>query len=159
MLFEKCRTLGNWPAALWFSKRLRSDQGSAVIEFVVLAILVMVPMALGAVTVSHVHGASFGTVSAAREATRAFVTSDSATQARSRAQSAANLAMADHGFPSPVISVECLEGACLSPGSRVRIEVIHRVQLPLVPSSDGGTMGSFPVSAVHESVVDTFRSS
>lgn len=140
-------------------KRLRSESGSAVVEFVVLAVLVMVPLGLGAVVVIKVQAATFGVVTAAREATRAYVTADNVTQARQRAQAAARLAMQDQNLGSPQIAIRCLNGSCLSPGSSVRIEVTSRVTLPLMPTRNGKPNGTIPVSAVHESVIDSYRSS
>lgn len=146
-------------AAWRLLRQLRSESGSAVIEFVILAVLIMVPLALGAVVVVKVQAATFGTVTAAREAGRAFVTSDNPTQARQRALAAARLALADHNLPSPQVSIRCLNGSCLAPGSSVRIEVTSRVAVPFVPTRSGKPNGTVPVAAVHESVVDSYRSS
>lgn len=136
-----------------------SEAGSAVVEFVILAVLVMVPLALGAVVVVKAQSATFGVVTAAREATRAYVTADNPTQARARAQAAARLAMADQGLGSPQVGISCLGGSCLEPGSSVRIEITSRVAIPFVPTRSGKPNGTIPVSAVHESVVDSYRSS
>lgn len=138
---------------------LTQESGSAVLEFVFLAVLVMVPLALGAVVVVKVQAATFGTVTAAREATRAFVTADNPTQAKRRAQAAAKLALADHHLPNPKVTIKCLNGSCLSPGSSVRIEITSRVPIPFVPTRSGKPNGTIPVSAVSESVIDSYRSS
>ena len=158
MRFVKVRAAGHWKHKR-ISSIARDESGSAVVEFVILAVLVMVPLALGAVVVVKVQSATFGVVTAAREATRAYVTADSPTQGRQRAQVAAQLAMADQGLGSPQVNIRCLNGSCLAPGSSVRVEVTSRVAIPFVPTRSGKPNGTIPVSAVHESVVDTYRSS
>lgn len=149
---------GRWVTTL--TRRLVGvESGSAVVEFVILSLLVMVPLGLGAVVVVKVQAATFGVVTAAREATRAYVTADNVTQARQRAQAAAQLAMQDQSMGNPQIAIQCLGGSCLSPGSSVRIEVTSRVTLPFIPTRSGKPNGTIPVSAVHESVIDSYRSS
>ncbi|MGV1037526.1 MAG: TadE/TadG family type IV pilus assembly protein [Candidatus Nanopelagicales bacterium] len=144
-----------------FHRRLLApDDGAAVVEFVVLAILVLVPLSYAMIVISSLHSATYGVVTAAREAGRAYVTADSTNEAGRRARAAAALAMADQGFTAPVVNIRCVGGPCLAPGSRVHIEIVAQVSVPLVPgrSHDLGG-GSIPVKAVHDTVVDTYRSS
>lgn len=143
-------------AARWHGPR---ETGSAVIEFTVLAVLVMVPIAYVVMVLVRLHAATYGVVTAAREAGRSYVTADSVAAAAARARTAAQFSLADQGLPAPSITVECLDGACLSSGSRVRIVVSTNVTLPLVPSRNGSSVAHIPVSAVHEEVVDTYRQS
>lgn len=137
--------------------RDRNDQGTAILEFVVLAVVLMVPIAYAVVVVVQLQAATFGSVTAAREAARAYVTANSTAQGAARARTAAAMAMADQGMPAPTLTIQCLGGTCLSPGSRVRVEVSSRVEVPFVPNSGDSVSGTIPVSAVHESVVDTYR--
>lgn len=137
--------------------RDRNDQGTAILEFVVLAVVLMVPIAYAVVVVVQLQAATFGSVTAAREAARAYVTADSTAQGAARARTAAAMAMADQGLPAPSLKIQCLGGTCLSPGSRVRVEVSSRVEVPFVPTGADSVSGTIPVSAVHESVVDTYR--
>lgn len=139
-------------------KRRRGDRGTAVIEFVVLGVLVMVPIAYAALVVMTVHSATFGVVTAAREAGRAYVTADTTSLAGLRARRAARLALQDQGQGEPSVTVDCNNGPCLSPGSTVRVEVTTKVAVPLIPSL-GQNGGAIPVTAVHETVVDSFRGS
>lgn len=132
------------------------DAGTAIVEFVVIGVLVMVPIAYAALVVMKVHSATFGVVTAAREAGRAYATADTTSLAATRARQAARLALEDQGLEQPTLKVECLDGSCLSPGSTVRVEVTTHVALPLIPSL-GGTGATVPVTAVHEIVVDSFR--
>ncbi len=133
------------------------ERGSAVVEFVILAVVVMVPLVYAVLVIMKVHAATYAVVTAAREAGRAYVTSDSTPAAASRARVAARLALADHGLAEPQLAVTCKEGACLSPGSSIRVEVKTDVTIPLLPYGDGRAV--IPVSAVHDARVDTYRRS
>jgi Flp pilus assembly pilin Flp len=133
------------------------DEGAALIEFVVLAVMVMVPLGYAVAVIVKVHASTFGAVTAAREAGRAYVTSENPSQAAARARAAARLALSDQGAEAPQVVVHCLDGGCLSPGSRVRVEVTTRVAIPFVPTRGGSNGGTIPVTAVNESVVDSYR--
>ena len=74
-----------------------------------------------------------------------------------RARAASRLALADQGIadaPDPVL--ECPEGACLLPGSTVRVTVSYTVRLPVLSLLAPGGVG-IPITATHVAVVDTFQ--
>ena len=54
----------------------RGDDGNAIVEFVYLAVLLMVPLVYVLLTVFQVQRAAFAASSAAREAGRVFVTTE-----------------------------------------------------------------------------------
>lgn len=137
------------------ANRSSADDGTAIVEFIVLAVLVMIPLAYAVLVVLKVHSATYATVTAAREAGRAYVTADNTTSAAARARAAARLALADQGLPEPQLHIACTGGACLSPGSAISVEVRADVAIPLIPNGDG--RGVIPVSAEHTSPVDTYR--
>lgn len=144
-----------WPSATACAR----DDGAAVVEFVVLAILVLVPLSYAMIVISSLHSATYGVVTAAREAGRAYVTADSTNEAGRRARAAAALAMADQGLSAPTVNIRCVGGPCLAPGSRVHVEVVAQVSVPMVPGRNHNTGGgSIPVKAAHDTVVDTYRS-
>lgn len=132
-----------------------ADGGTAVVEFVVLAVLVMVPLAYAAVVVLKVHSATYAAVTAAREAGRAYVTADTTSAASARARSAARIAFADYGLADPELSIACIDGSCLAPSSGIEVEVRTQVAIPFSPFGDGRSV--IPVSAVHQARVDTYR--
>ena len=120
-----------------------------MVEFVVVAVLMLVPLVYVVTGVAAVQRTSFAASTAVREAGRAFVTADSPEQARTRARAAALLALDDHGLalPPSALHLTCLDGPCLSPGSRVQVS-LALVAPPPVP---------VPVSATHLEVVDDYR--
>lgn len=115
--------------------RARRDDGSAIVEFLVLATLMLVPVVYLVVTLGRLQAASFATQGAAREAARAFVTASDETSGRERADMAATIAWADQGFRDPHlvnVSIECAP-TCLAPGSQVAVRTSLQVVLPAVP--------------------------
>ncbi len=136
----------------------RSEDGNALVEFVYLAILLMIPLVYLLISVFYVQRAAFGTTEAARQAGRAFARAANVDQAEARATAAARLALKDQGVTLVrEVRTTCLGGPCLSPGSRVRVTVRFDVQLPLLGAVFGsGPRGTIPVSATHTEYVDTY---
>jgi len=140
------------------------DAGSAIVEFIVVGVCVLVPLAYLVLAAGAVQSAVFASTQAVREAGRAFVTSASAEQGRQRAMAAAALAFDDHGIPLPPAALEvgCAGGPCLTPGSTVVVSMEWRVPLPWLPSSLAGSLAEsapslIPVRAEHRIPVDDFR--
>lgn len=139
------------------SRAARDDGGSVVVEVVLLAVVVMVPLAYGVLALFEVQRAAFAVSSAAREAGRAFVTAPSGAAASRRAEAAADLALADHGVPGATrVRVRCAASPCLTPGARVTVVVRARVRLPFVPRIAGAAPATVAVRARHVVVVDEF---
>jgi len=80
------------------ARRARSERGSAVVEFVFLTVLLLVPLFYLVMTVSRVQAGAYAASAAAREAGRAFVTAEDDGAAFRRAELAAGIAFEDQGF-------------------------------------------------------------
>ena len=132
------------------------DEGSAIVEFVFLAVLLMLPLVYVLLAVFAVQGSAYGLTAAAREAGRAYATSTADEQGSARALRAAEIALADHGIDlvdaHPVIT--CDRRPCLSPGGRITVRLERRVPLPFLGAHGPATIG---VSAEHVEIVDRFR--
>ncbi len=140
-------------------RRLRRDDGAAVVEFVVLVVLVLVPTVYAVIAVMSVQSAAYAVTQAARESARAFTQADSLMEARSAARMATRVALSDQGVPwrGDELRIDC-QGACLAPGTAIRVSVSTRVRLPFLPDSlADGVMGAVPVSAEHLAVIDDYR--
>lgn len=139
-------------------RAVADERGSAVSEFIVVAVLVLIPIAYGVISIVRVQSASFASAQAVREAGRAFMTSDAVVQANVRAQSAARLALADHGFTMPdgALRIDCHGGSCLSPGSAATVTLHWTVDLPWFPAGFG-QIAAMPISATHRVPVDAYR--
>lgn len=139
-------------------RSLGDERGSAVSEFIVIAVLVLIPLAYGVISIARVQSASFASAQAVREAGRAFMTADAVVQANVRAEAAARLALADHGFslPKGALRIECHEGACLEPGSAATVSLRWTVDLPWFPAGFGD-IAAMPMTATHHVPVDAYR--
>lgn len=144
---------------------IRRDEGSAVIEFVFVALVVMVPLVYLIAAVATVQRTSLAVTQAARDAGRAFATSDSAAAASLRVAVAVRLALADQGLPDDAtvrfvaVAADCAARPIaprLTPGAEFTVCVSRTVELPAVPSILTGrgirTVGMYRVH------VDDFRS-
>lgn len=135
------------------------DSGSAMVEFVFLGVLMLVPLVYLVMTLGRLQAGAYATTAAAREAGRAFVTATAGQDSRARAEAAARLAFADQGFPdSGTLAVACDGDPCLRPEGRVETTAVVTVPLPLMPSFARSWVPlSIPVSASHRSTVDRFQ--
>jgi Flp pilus assembly protein TadG len=121
----------------------RDDGGNAIIEFVFVAVIVMVPLVYLIAAVATVQRNTLAVTQAARDAGRAFATSESEPEARERVAAAVRLALADQGLPNDATvrfvapGDTCTDSAItprLTPGAEFSVCVTRRVQLPAVPT-------------------------
>ena len=144
----------------------REDGGSAIIEFIFVAVIVMVPLVYLVVAVAAVQRSELAVTQAAREAGRAYATSDTPAEAIGRAQVAVRIALQDQGLPDDVdVSYVAAGAPCtadpieptLAAGEQFTICVTRRLTVPAVPRVLAGrgitTVGRF---VVH---VDDYRAS
>ena len=140
--------------------RRRDDQGNALVEFVYLGVLLMVPLIYALLTAFQVQSAAFGATEAARQAARAYVRADTVQDAQQHADAAAALAMADQGVrDSDPPQIACPAG-CLTPGSPVTVTMHYRVPLLLLGALfSRSSAPGIPITAVHTQTVDRFQDS
>ncbi len=140
---------------------MERDAGTAIVEFCLLAVLLLVPVVYLVLALGRIQAGAFAAQGAAREAGRAFVTAADESSAQARADSAAAVAFADQGFvePSQVgIDVSCAASPCLTPDQRVVVRSRVLVVLPGVPRLvDHLLPARVEVTARHVATVDRFR--
>ena len=137
-------------------RRPRGDEGTAVLEFVYLAVLLMIPLVYVLLAAFQVQRAAFGVTEAARQAGRAYATATDPAAGLDRARLASALALADQGVDGAAPEVE--DPGALAPGSRVRVTVRATVTLPVLGLLLPGDLEpTIPVRATHAEVVDTFQ--
>jgi hypothetical protein len=142
--------------------RSQGDDGNAIIEFVWLAVLLMVPLIYIVLAAVSVQRAAFAETAAAREAARAYATAGSDAEGERRAELAVAMAMRDQGVewaPAGRV-VEC--GQCtFAPGSTFTVDIGTVVALPFVPNwlCDERCLAGIPVSAHHSGRIDCFLGS
>ena len=139
-------------------RAVRDERGSAVVEFVVLGVLLLIPLVYLVMMLARVQAGSYAVSQAAREAGRAYVTAATGDDATGRAEAAARIAFLDQSFESGRLAITCDGTPCLRPDGQVETAATVRVPLPLVPSFVRDVIPlSVPVSASHLSTVDRFR--
>lgn len=138
-----------------------TDDGSAMIEFVGVTLLLLLPLLYLLLSVFAVQRAAFAVTQAAREAGRAYSTAPSSAAGLQRAQYAARLAMTDQGVADRTTVRFAPEGtdcgssaadgaATLRPGARFVVCVRSAATLPAAGAA-------IPVSGQFAVSVDAFR--
>lgn len=141
----------------------QSERGSAILDFTLLAVVLIVPLVYLVLLLARLHAASFAVTAAAREAGRAAVTSPAGGDPEGRARTAAALAFQDQGFPadgpeSGLVTIGCSATPCLSPEAVVTVRAELTVEIPLLPTAvTQWVPARIPVSAGYRAVVDRYR--
>jgi Flp pilus assembly protein TadG len=139
-------------------RRLHGDDGNAMIEFIGLSVVLLLPVVYVLLTAFQLQRAAFGVSQAAREAGRAYATSPTSGLADQRAREAADLAVRDQGVEG-IPTLTYTSPPSLQPGGRFTLRV--DMQVPLPYAGHGRFLGLIPGTvAVHSSytvVVDAFR--
>lgn len=135
------------------------ESGSALVEFVVLAIVFLVPLAYLMMALFAIQSAAFAAEGAARDAGRVYAAAVDEASARGAADLTVAMAFEDFGLnlsgPASV-EIECDADPCLTPGAVIRVTVSAGVRLPLLPDALG-TAGTLPVEGTAAVVVDRYR--
>lgn len=116
-----------------------SEQGSAVVEFTFLALLLMVPLVYFVITVGQIQGGSFAVVGAADQAAKVYVAQPDAASAQAAAERAVALALSDfgHGVDRARMTTTCNPADCHAAGTAVTVTVNLSVPLPFLPFPEG----------------------
>ena len=140
-------------------RRPSGEDGNAMLEFVYLSLLLLIPLFYVLLAVFQVQGAAFAVTEASRQAGRAFARADTADDGYARAQKAVALALEDQGVSGQVTpTFSCDPSPCdLTPGQRVEARVSYTVSLPFVGSVFGKGRAGIPVTGRHVEYVDRFR--
>lgn len=134
------------------------DSGRATIEVIFLAVLVLIPTVYILISVVRVQAATFAVTQAARDAGQLMDTAPSIDIGLTRAQQAADIALADQHVPPDGLTIrfaapgtDCRQGVevppPMAPGTQVNVCVTAVMSLPGVPSiltgSDNTVTGVF----------------
>lgn len=154
---------GRWP------RRPRGEAGSALIEFVAVTVVLLLPMVYLLLTVFTLQRAAFAVAEGARQAGRALTIAGSTGPGRQQALIAAQLALADQGVAGPM-SLRYTKGGCgpavpavlpvLTPLSRYDVCLSVRVALPFTADRLLGRFApaGVTVSSEYVLVMDPYRS-
>lgn len=139
--------------------RTGSDAGTALIEFVWLAIVLLLPMVYIMIAVFDVQRASYGVSAAGQAAAQSFVSAPDVPAAYARAHKTAELTLQDHELSKATVTIDCVPSAqsCLEPGSSVQVTVIVEQPLPLSPEIFGDQLADVTVERSHTEPYGQFR--
>ena len=136
----------------------RADSGRAIVEFVLLGLLLIVPLFYLVATLGRVQAAAFAVSTASREAGRAYTTAPAGTDPSVRARAAGDLSFADYGFDQHSLSIVCDGTPCLRADGRITVTATVTVPLPFLPDAVADVIPvHYPVSATHVATVARFR--
>jgi Flp pilus assembly protein TadG len=140
--------------------RPRTDDGSAVIELVWVAILLLVPLLWIVLSVFEVQSGAYGVTSAARAAGRAYALAPNDAAGEEAARAAARRALLDQGLPADApleVEVTCTPyDDCHSGTSVITVRIASSVDL-LVPDVLGGGRPSFALDATHSVPIGQYQ--
>jgi len=127
--------------------RVRSDDGSASLEFVTVGMILLIPLVYLVLVMSAIQAGALAAEGAVRHAARVFVQSRSVQTAEASAATAIEFALADHGVDpeSARVTISCspVPANCLTRQGFVTVRVDLTVPLPFVPPV---LQGNFPIS-------------
>ena len=112
----------------WARKRITSSSGSAILEFILLALPLFIPLAIFLTNVSQASTITADLQNYARQYLRAYVTSPDTSYLQQR-MDLINRAFEENffkkdGLKIPVgVNLICTNTPCLSPGGLIRVEV------------------------------------
>lgn len=133
---------------------MRRDAGNATVEFIGIAVALMVPLAYAIVAMAQLQSAVFAVEGAAQMATRAYVQSRSDAIGRYAAARSAAIAGRNHGLIITMdnVTIACDVANCLTPGTPVRISVHTTAHI-----GAAGFTRTLPLRASRTVVIDPFR--
>jgi hypothetical protein len=127
-------------------RRLGEERGSASLEFLGVGVLLLVPLAYGALTLGQVEQAVLGSELGARNAAR--VLAADGTVALATAQQHIALALENHGLDpdAATVDVRCAPTPdCTVAGETLTVTVRYELELPLLAGTSDWL--SVPVEA------------
>ncbi len=127
---------------------LRDDSGAALVEFLGVTVLILVPVIYVVIAAAQIQAATFAVEGASRAGARGAVIAgldvlenggspaDARAAATSRAEAAVAMALEDFAVRGePVVELSCDSDPCFEPGSTVTATVSVGVPLAGVPSA------------------------
>ena len=128
---------------------MRRERGSASLEFVIVALGVLIPVLAITVSTSAVQSAQFAVAEISRQGVRAYALASSNSVGSRTVRRIARWAMEDFGIPGTArVAVTCVPAHCRTHGALVTMTTTINVSLPMVPALPGlDVLRRIPVSA------------
>jgi hypothetical protein len=136
----------------------RTQQGSALIETVLVGLLLMVPLIWLLGVLADMHRGALASTAAAREAGADAARATSVTEAERAIDAAIAQAFRDHGLDPASAQVSWSAPRGFERGAAVEIEITYPVTMLQAPFLGSVAGPSVDVSARHAARIDPFRS-
>lgn len=116
----------------------KHERGSASLEFIVIAMGVLIPVLAITVSTASIQRAQFAVTEIARQGVRAVSLAPSDAAGSRALRRTARLTVSDFGITgSPRTTIECSASPCRSQGSLIRVTVSLAVPLAMIPALPG----------------------
>jgi hypothetical protein len=140
----------------WARAARGDDEGTALIEFVWLGLLLLIPLAYVVLSLFSVQRSAFAVSAATRAAGRAWVSAPAGTDRVQRAQLAAHVAADDQGvvFADGALTFSCSHECCPGTGT-LHVRLTVQATLPGLAALDRKA-ARIPVTGKHDEVIDRF---
>lgn len=130
----------------------RGEDGSALVEFTWLTVILIVPLVWIVLSVFEVQRGTFAATAAARSAARAYALAPDDAVGEQRARAAAQQVLAGQGSPGQraQVSISCTTAPdCHAGTSVITVTVESAVSLPMSPEILGRQATSFAITTTH----------
>jgi hypothetical protein len=138
--------------------RTRAEEGSALIETILLGLLLFVPVVWALGILADLHRGALAATAAAREAGFDAARSSDVAEAESAVAAAVQQAFLDHGLDAEDARVRWVPRGGLERGEAVEVHVSYPVTVLQAPLLGRVAGPSVWVNAEHVARVDPFRS-
>lgn len=111
------------------------DEGSAVVEFLLVGVVLLVPILIFVGVLAQAQAAAFAAVAAAQQGSQVLATQPAGEVSTAQVQAAAALPAADQGFDDGevAVSVTCSDRACEEAGATATVTAVATIRLPRIP--------------------------
>lgn len=129
-------------------REFNPDEGSALVEFSVLSVILLVPIVIFVAVLAQAQAASFAAVAAAQQGSQVIASVPAEELNLASVEAAARLPASDQGLSTDEVEIRisCSDGTCQESGAVATVTAVTTVELPRIP-----LLGTFRVVQMEHS--------